>query len=102
MQDNILNLNKLVKQIDLSLINQPSMEIVEEESEQSFESNILDEKSMYSFKSILMNDNSREFDLSTEEDDEFDQVNQRDPIENSKINKILMRQDMTQSKIILK
>jgi len=86
-----VNLNKLVKQTDLALINQPSMEIVEEEAEQTFEFDIVDAKSMEGDKSILLNDKSREFDLSSDDEDEFDQVNQRDSISKSKLKNSRLR-----------
>lgn len=86
-----MNLNKLVKQTDLALINQPSMEIVEEEAEQTFEFDIVDAKSMEGDKSILLNDKSREFDLSSDDEDEFDQVNQRDSISKSKLKNSRLR-----------
>jgi len=59
------------------------MEIVEEEAEQTFEFDIIEAKSVEGDKSLL-NDKSREFDLSSDDEDEFDQVNQRDSYTNSK------------------
>jgi len=67
LQEDILKLNQQVKQTDLALVNQPSMDVVEEDESEEQE------------KSILIIDKSREFELSSsEEEDEFDQVNQRD------------------------
>jgi len=67
LQEDILKLNQQVKQTDLALVNQPSMDVVEEDDAEEQE------------KSILIIDKSREFELSSsEEEDEFDQVNQRD------------------------
>jgi len=60
------------------------MEIVEEEAEQTFEFDIIEAKSVEGDKSILLNDKSREFDLSSDDEDVFDQVNQRDSYTNSK------------------
>lgn len=93
LQEDIQNLNKLVKQTDLALINQPSMEIVEEEAEQTFEFEIVDANSIEGDKSILIVDKSREFELSSDEEDEFDQVNQRDSYTNSKHKKSKLRFD---------
>jgi hypothetical protein len=74
LQDDILKLNQQVKQTDLALVNQPSMEIVEEEEGDE----VMNNSHLIDDKSILVINKSREFDLSSSEEDEFDQVNQRD------------------------
>jgi len=79
LEEDILNLNQMVKQTDLALINQPSMEIVDEEAEQTLEFSVMEDKS------IFINNKSREFELSeSSSGDEFDQVNQRDTCTDSK------------------
>lgn len=74
LQDDILKLNQQVKQTDLALVNQPSMEIVEEEEGDE----VMNNSHLIDDKSILVINKSREFELSSSEEDEFDQVNQRD------------------------
>lgn len=77
LQDDINKLNQQVKQTDLALVNQPSMEIVEEEEPD--DTDILNHSHLIDEKSILIINKSREFELSSSGDeDEFDQVNQRD------------------------